>query len=209
VPQAKVAPTRSNLLRLQRDLELAQRGHDLLDQKREALIMEVMTMVEDAEAAAARVEHDFAAAYRALLLARMSLGSEKLNWIALSAVREPQVNITQHRIMGVPVSIVHAEGEAPLLQYGLGDTSIALDEAVQRFRDLLPLVRQMAETLTAIWRLTREIGKTQRHVKALENIAIPRYESNLKFIKDTLEEKERDEFFRAKLIKRQITEAET
>jgi V/A-type H+-transporting ATPase subunit D len=208
MPQAKVAPTRSNLLRLKRELELAQRGHDLLDEKREALILEVMSMVEDAEAAAGRVETEFAEAYRALLLARMSLGSEKLNWIALSAVREPQVRITQHRIMGVPVSIVHAEEKPPLLQYGLGDTSVALDEAVQRFRDLLPLVRQMAEMLTAIWRLTREIAKTQRHVKALENIAIPRYESNLKYIEETLEEKERDEFFRAKLIKKQITETE-
>jgi V/A-type H+-transporting ATPase subunit D len=207
--KAKVAPTRSNLLRLERDLKIAQRGHDLLDEKRRALIMEVMTMVGDAEAGAGRMADEFDRAYQALLLARMSQGSENLTWIALSAVHEPEVRIDQHRIMGVPVSIVQAEDEPPALQYGLGDTSVALDEAVQRFRDLLPLVYQMAEMLTAIWRLTREIKKTQRHVKSLESIAIPRYKSNIKFIEETLEEKERDEFFRTKLVKKRIEETET
>ncbi len=208
MPQARVAPTRSNLLRLKRDLSLAQRGHDLLDEKRRALILEVMTMVQDAEAGAERMKKDFALAYQALRLARMSLGSEKLNWIALSAVEEPQVAITQRRIMGVAVAIVHEAGESPPLQYGLGDTSVALDEAVTRFRDLLPLVYQMAEVLTAIWRLSREIQRTQRHVRSLENVAIPRLKANLKFILETLEEKERDEFFRAKLIKKRMTEEE-
>jgi V/A-type H+-transporting ATPase subunit D len=208
MPRTRVAPTRSNLLRLKRELSIAQRGHDLLDEKRRALILEVMTMVQDAELGAERMKKDFAAAYRALLLARMSLGSEKLDWIALSAVQEPQVSIAQRRIMGVPVSIVRELGEAPPLQYGLGDTSVALDEAVTSFRDLLPLVYQMAEMLTAIWRLSREIQRTQRHVRALENITIPHLKSNLKFIVETLEEKERDEFFRAKLMKKRITEEE-
>jgi len=206
--KAQVAPTRSNLLRLEHDLQIAERGHDLLDEKRRALIMEVMTMVEDAEAGADRMADEFGRAYKALLLARMSHGSENLNWIALSAVHEPEVRVNQHRIMGVPVSIVQATDEAPALQYGLGDTSVALDEAVQRFRDLLPLVYQIAEMLTAIWRLTREIKRTQRHVKSLENIAIPRYKSNIKFIEETLEEKERDEFFRTKLVKKRIEETE-
>lgn len=207
--KGQVAPTRSNLLRLEHDLEIAQRGHDLLDEKRRALIMEVMTMVEDAEAGASRMKGEFDKAYEALMLARMSQGSENMNWIALSAVHEPEVHISQHRIMGVPVSMVHAEGEGPSsLQYGLGDTSVALDEAVQRFRDLLPTIYQMAEMLTAIWRLTREIKRTQRHVKSLENIAIPRYQSNIKFIEETLEEKEREEFFRTKLVKRRMEEGE-
>jgi V/A-type H+-transporting ATPase subunit D len=207
--KGQVAPTRSNLLHLEHDLEIAKRGHDLLDEKRRALIMEVMTMVGDAEAGADRMQDEFSRAYGALLLARMSLGSENLNWIALSAVHEPEVHISQHRIMGVPVSMVHTGGQDPTsLQYGLGDTSVALDEAVQRFRDLLPLVYQMAEMLTAIWRLTREIKKTQRHVKSLENVAIPRYESNIKFIEETLEEKEREEFFRTKLVKKRLEEDE-
>ncbi|HIC94664.1 MAG TPA: V-type ATP synthase subunit D [Anaerolineae bacterium] len=91
--------------------------------------------------------------------------------------------------------------EAPPLQYGLGDTTAALDEAVRSFHDLLPSICQVAEMLTAVWRLTREIKKAQRRVNALENIFIPRYQATLKFIEDTLEEKERDDLFRMKLIK--------
>jgi V/A-type H+-transporting ATPase subunit D len=161
-------------------------------------------MIEDAEAGSERMTQDFAAAYHALYRVRMTLGTEKLNWIALSAPRQPEIDVEEQHIMGVRVPIVHAGGQAPALQYGLGDTAVTLDEAVRRFRDLLPVVYEMAEMLTAVWRLTREIRKTQRHVKALENVVITRVESGIRFIEDTLEEKEREEFFRAKRIKEQI-----
>jgi len=200
----KIAPTRSNLLRIKRELALAQEGYELLDEKREALIMEVMGMVQDAEAGVEEMNRKFADAYKALRLARMSVGTEKLEWIALSAVSEPQVGITQRSIMGVPVPIVEAGGETPPLQYGLGDTTAALDEAVRRFRDLLPCICQMAEMLTAVWRLTREIKKAQRRVNALENIFIPHYQATLKFIEERLEEKERDDLFRMKMVKRKL-----
>ncbi len=201
MPQMKIAPTRSNLFRVKRELALAREGYELLDEKREALIMEVMGMVQDAEAGVEEMNRRFAAAYKALRLARVSVGTEKLEWTALSALSEPQVRIAQRSIMGVTVPIVEMSREAPPLQYGLGDTTASLDEAVKRFRDLLPYVCQMAETLTAIWRLTREIRKTQRRVNALSNIFIPRYQTTLKFIEEALEEKERDEHFRMKRIK--------
>ncbi len=204
MPQTKTAPTRSNLFRIKRALALAQEGYELLDEKREALIMEVMGMVQDAEAGLQEMNKKFASAYEALRLARVSIGTEKLNWIALSAVIEPQVKIAQRSIMGVALPIVEVDSEAPSLQYGLGDTAAALDEAVRQFRDLLPSICQMAETLTAVWRLTREIKKTQRRVNALENIFIPRYQETLKFIESTLEEKERDDLFRMKMVKSKL-----
>ncbi|HDH09625.1 MAG: V-type ATP synthase subunit D [Thermoplasmata archaeon] len=202
MPQIKTAPTRSNLLRLKRELALAQEGYELLDEKREALIMEVMGMVQDAEAGVKEMNRRLDAAYKALRLARMSVGTEKLEWIALSALSEPQVRIAQRSIMGVSVPIVEMGKEAPPLQYGLGDTTAALDEAVRRFHDLLPSVCQVAEMLTAVWRLTREIKKTQRRVNALENIFIPNYQATLKFIEETLEEKEREDLFRMKRLRK-------
>jgi V/A-type H+-transporting ATPase subunit D len=202
--QPSVAATRSNLLRTKRELGVAQQGHDVLDEKRQALILEVMAMVQDAEAARQEMNDAFAAAYRALLGARMSLGSERLDWIALSALQEPQVRISDRRVMGVLVPLVDTMSEASPLQYGLAGTTAALDEAVERFRDLLVIVSEMAEMMTAIWRLSQEIKKTQRRVKALENFTIPRLKSNLKFIQDTLDEKEREEHFRTKLIKKKL-----
>jgi V/A-type H+-transporting ATPase subunit D len=204
MPQTRIAPTRSNLLRLRRELALAQEGYELLDEKREALIMEVMGMVHDAEAGVEEMNKEFAAAYKALLLGRMSVGTEKLAWIALSAISEPQVRITRRSIMGVVVPIVDVDQGAPPLQYGFGDTTVALDETVKRFRDLVSQISQVAETLTAVWRLTREIKKTQRRVKALENIFIPHYQTTLHFIEETLAEKERDDLFRMKMVKRKL-----
>jgi V/A-type H+-transporting ATPase subunit D len=207
MPQIRMAPTRSNLLRVRRELALVQEGYELLDEKREALIMEVMGMVHDAEAGIEAMNREFASAYKALLLGRMSMGTEKLGWIALSAVSEPQVKITRRSIMGVVVPLVEEDQDAPPLQYGFGDTTVALDETVKRFRDLVSQMCQVTEMLTAVWRLTREIKKTQRRVKALENIFIPRYQTTLHFIEETLAEKERDDLFRMKMVKRKLTAA--
>jgi V/A-type H+-transporting ATPase subunit D len=207
MPQTRIAPTRSNLLRVRRELALVQEGYELLDEKREALIMEVMSMVHDAEAGVEEMNREFAAAYKALLLGRMSMGTEKLEWISLSAVSELQVRITWRSIMGVAVPIVEVGQDTPPLQYGFGDTTVALDETVKRFRDLVSQVSQVAETLTAVWRLTREIKETQRRVQALENIFIPRYQATLNFIEETLAEKERDDLFRMKMVKRRLTAA--
>ena len=206
MPQMRTAPTRSNLLRVRRELALVQEGYELLDEKREALIMEVMGMVHDAEAGLEEMNREFAVAYKALLLGRMSMGTDKLAWIALSAVAEPQVDITRRSIMGVVVPMVESDQDAPTLQYAFGDTTVALDETVRRFRDLVSRVCQLTEMLTAIWRLTREIKKTQRRVKALENIFIPRYQTTLHFIEATLAEKERDDLFRTKMVKRKLIE---
>ena len=174
----------------------------LLDEKRDSLIMEVMSVAQDAEAEIRGVNRRVGAAYSALRLARISVSAEKLEWIALSTLSEPQVRIAQRSIMGVSVPIVEMGKEAPPLQYGLGDTTAALDEAVRRFHDLLPSVCQVAEMLTAVWRLTREIKKTQRRVNALENIFIPNYQATLKFIEETLEEKEREDLFRMKRLRK-------
>jgi len=167
--------------------------------------MEVMRLVQDAEAAVEEMNREFAVAYKALLLARLSLGTDRLERIALSATREPQVKIAQRSIMGVVVPIVKMDQEAPPLQYGFGDTSVALDEAVKSFRGLASHLSQVTETLTAVWRLSREIKKTQRRVKALENIFIPGYQVVLKFIEETLEEKEREDLFRMRMVKKKVT----
>ena len=103
--------------------------------------------------------------------------------------------------MGVPVPIVEAHGEPPEMPYSLGDTMATLDEASAAFREVLNRIPELSELMTSVWRLARELRKTQRRVNALQYIFIPDYEDTVDFIESALEEREREETFRLKRLK--------
>lgn len=205
--QLHIAPTRSNLLRTRQTRDLAREGHDILDKKREVLTTELMHIAHNAAEKQREVWALLDDAYRALERARLSMGRERLEWTALSINATVKVDIIPHSIMGVVVPVVDAEGAPPDIPYGLGYTTVALDEAVSAFRDVLLEIPKLAELLTTVWRLARELQKTQRRVNALEYIFIPRYEETISTIEDALEEREREEIFRLKRLKSQAGDA--
>jgi V/A-type H+-transporting ATPase subunit D len=174
-----VPPTRSNLLRIKKELDFAHEGYEILDKKREVLTTEMIHLAHDAETLQQQVWDLLAAAYRALEKARLTMGQERVEWAALA------VNKT-------------VEVEMP---YSLGDTMATLDEASAAFREVLNRIPELSELMTSVWRLARELRKTQRRVNALQYIFIPDYEDTVDFIESALEEREREETFRLKRLK--------
>lgn len=203
--RSRVAPTRSNLLRMRETLELAQEGHEILGRKREVLTSELLLVAHDAGRLQEEVWEKLTAAYEALDVARLSVGREHLEWAALSVNETIEVDITPHSVMGVIIPSATAHGEPPETPYGLGDTTVALDHAVVAFRRVLEEIPLFAETLVTTWRLARELQKTQRRVNALENTFIPQYKETVSQIESTLEEREREETFRLKRLKSRTT----
>lgn len=197
----QIAPTRSNLMAVRRALAFAREGYDILDRKREVLITELLRVSHEATELQARVWSMLAKAYQALQVAQLELGREHLEWAALSVNKTIEVDVTLHSIMGVVVPSVTAQGAPPDLSYSLGNTTVALDEAAQRFREVLVEVPRLAELLTTTWRLARDLQTTQRRVNALEHILIPAYEDAVRMIESALEEREREELFRMKRVK--------
>ncbi|MCL5263915.1 MAG: V-type ATP synthase subunit D [Chloroflexi bacterium] len=202
MPQGSVPPTRAVLLQARRDLAFAREAHDLLDRKRQALIAHVLSMLEDAEDLERRLERQFTTAYEALGRARMSMGVERVGWVALSTAKETRVNVTERSIMGVPLPVVEVEPRELRLQYSLSGTTASVDRAVRAFGEVLSLACRVAETETTVWRLAREIRKTQRRVNALANVLIPEYASIVAQVEGALEEREREDFYRVKAVKR-------
>ena len=200
----RIAPTRSNLLRMRESLKLAREGYEILDKKREVLTTELMHVAHDATAIQKRVWELLEEAYQALEIARLSMGRERLEWAALSVNETVEVQIKLHSVMGVVIPAVKAHGAPPEMPYGLGDTSVALDEAAACFRNVLAEIPALSETMTTVWRLARELQKTQRRVNALQYIFIPQYEETITFIESALEEREREETFRLKRIKSRV-----
>jgi V/A-type H+-transporting ATPase subunit D len=197
------APTRSNLMRARETRALAREGHDILDKKREVLTTELMHVAHAAAQKQKEVWAQLEIAYRALAAARLSMGRELLEWTALSVGQSMAVEITPHSIMGVVVPRIEAHGEPNKMPYGLGDTTVELDEAVAQFHLVLAELPELAQLVTTARRLARELQKTQRRVNALEYIFIPRYTETIARIESALEEREREEIFRLKRLKSQ------
>lgn len=206
MPGQRVPATRMNLLDARRSLTFAREGYDLLDRKRQVLIGEATRLIEDARAVRQQLDNAFVEAYRAVAVARMMVHVERVEWAALAADRGPEVRTVERSIMGVVIPIVDLVAPDAGIQYGPMETAGSLDRAVRAFETLLEIVAQAAETETAAWRLAREVRKTQRRVNALSTIFIPKYETTIAEIEAALEEKEREAFFRSKMVKRKREE---
>lgn len=202
MPKLKVAPTRSNLLKAKESLRLAKEGYDLLEQKREVLLMELMQIVHDLSELERQVEEKSTDAFAALESAVLSMGNEAVRWAALSVTGQKDISLLHRSVMGVPiVTLSAAETAISELQASPVGTGPALDETRQIFGELAPIIYRWSEVEISVWRLAAEIRKTQRRVNALENIFIPEYENTVKSIEEVLEESDREEFIRKKKVK--------
>ncbi|MGA1869490.1 MAG: V-type ATP synthase subunit D [bacterium] len=200
-----VSITKSNVLRFKEELEFAQEGHDLLEQKREVLVMEVMGLIEEFRKWKKEVEETLACAYQSLKQAYMLLGKKRVEKATLSAVSPEKINVTERSIMGIIIPIItFKQIEVRINHYGFHDTSYCLDKAVMFFAASLKKLAQLAQIETSLWRLASELKKTQRRANALNNIFIPEYKDTIKYIEEVLEEKEREELFQLKRAKKKL-----
>jgi V/A-type H+-transporting ATPase subunit D len=196
-----VPPTRSSLLQLKEDLKFVRQGYEILDRKREVLANELIQLAHDAEELEEQMAEALGAAYQALERAKLTMGREHVEWATLAVNKTVEVQLKFHGVMGVPIPQVEASGAPPEMPYSMGDTTAALDEASAAFREVLARIPELSRLETAVWRLAGELRKTQRRVNALQYIFIPDYEETIDYIESTLEEREREDIFRLKLLK--------
>lgn len=195
-----VTPTKGNLISLKRSLALAKTGYDLIDRKRNILIREMMGLIESADAIQAEIDSTFRDAYEALKIANITQGL--VDEIADATPTDDSISIRYRSIMGVEIPTIPASPSPLRVPYGFFDTDSALDDAFIKFQRVKTLCRRLAEVETTIYRLADAVKKTQKRANALKNIIIPTFEADVKFITGALEEKEREEFGRLKVIKR-------
>lgn len=196
-----VNPTKGNLLNLQQQLESIRGRHDLLDRKREVLIRELTSRTGNVKELEQRILDQLRAAHEWLHIARMRLGTDKVNLIPLSPTAHVRANVSVETIMGLRVPSVTIDVKPISPPYGLGDTSAALDEAREKWLDILRFQSEYAGKLSSVYRLTAEVRKTQRQVNALESTVIPRYEATIAYIRERLEESEREDIVHARKVK--------
>lgn len=194
-----VFPTKGNLISTKKSLSLARLGYDLMDRKRNILIREMMGLIDTAKSLRGEIETTFAEAYKALQHANITLGVN--DNIASGIEVETGVEITYRSVMGVEIPKVKFESTIPNRNYGFYSTNSQLDLAYIKFEKAKQISVVLAEVENSVYRLANAIKTTQRRANALKNVNIPQFEDTVKFISDALEEKEREEFSRLKVIK--------
>lgn len=198
----QAVPTKGNLMTTKKSLSLAKVGFDLLDKKRNILIREMMALIDRASEIQSTIDDAFEKAYRALEKANITLGF--CDEISKTIPVENSVKLDYRSIMGVEIPILSLDNTENVgLYYGLGNTNARLDEAVALFVRAKELTVELAEIENSVYRLAVSIKKTQKRANALKNIMIPKFENDVKFITDALDEKDREEFSRLKVIKKQ------
>ena len=194
-------PTKGNLMSLQKSSKLAKKGYELMDRKRNILIREMMTLLDDVKELRNEISDTFSKAYQALQEANITLGI--VSDIAKSIPIDGGLNVTYRSVMGVEIPKVTHEYTPVKITYGIGSTNTKFDYAYKMFKKVRDLTVRLAEIDNAAYRLANAIRKAQKRANALENVVIPRFQTNIKYITEVLEEREREAFIRQKVIKEQ------
>jgi V/A-type H+-transporting ATPase subunit D len=185
-------------------IELSERGHDTLEQKRDGLIMEFMDILDQAKDVRQDLTADYDRAQRKLDMARAMEGDVAVRGAAAALTEHPEITTRSKNIMGVVVPQIESSKVRKRLDergYGLLGSSARIDEAADAYEELLETIILAAEVETAMKKMLEEIEKTKRRVNALEFKLLPDLRENQEFIEQKLEEQEREEIFRLKKIK--------
>ena len=197
------SPTRMDLLEIRKKLILAEKGHKLLEEKRDALVEKFFEVIDKRNVLSRELDEEFRVAFSSLIQAQMILGEKKVEDISHLSKDIGEISFETDNIMGVKIPRMNTEEiiieKKPL--YGFSETCSKLDDSKKLFSSLLNRLIELAGLEAVIKSLTVEIEKTKRRVNVLENNLIPKLKSTRKYIEMQLEEREREDFFRRKRIK--------
>ncbi len=197
----QIFPTKGNLIKMKRSLKQAQLGYELMDRKRNILIREMVNLTDEAKRLRSTIDETYTAAYKALQRANISMGV--VSEISKTIPVDDSIEMSVRSVMGVELPRLSAgqrrEGEFP---YGMMRTNSSFDDAYLCFNRAKDITVRLAEIENSIYRLAVSIKRTQKRANALKNIMIPKFRGYVSYISNALEEKEREEFSRQKVIKK-------
>ena len=187
-------------------LALAKQGYELMDKKRNILIRELMNLIEEAKNIQTQIDSTFTEAYQALQQANIEVGIHYVQQIAQAVPVETKVRIKTRSIMGTEIPLVEHEEEKKVPYYGFYNSSESVDAAREGFLKVKELTLKLSMVENSAYRLAMNIRKTQKRANALQNITIPSYTALVRDITNALDEKDREEFTRLKVVKRIVGE---
>lgn len=197
-------PTKSNLIKIKKSIALSKQGHELLEKKRFILMHEKEKREEDLLKIEKEMKEKEEEAFMLFKNANVEIGINDMRNIASSIVKDNSIDVKNISVMGVEIPSINYDRNRPLIRYGLYETSEMVDKAVIAFYEFRLIFIKYVELKTSIERLNEAIIKVQKRASALKNIIIPKDEETERYISDVIDEREREEFSRLKIIKRKM-----
>jgi V/A-type H+-transporting ATPase subunit D len=201
MPTFNVAPTKSNLLREKERLALAEEGYELLERKREILMLELMKRIDETRVIEREMRRRADSAYPVLRRMLLESGRDAARELASGVKSDFTVKERRVQVSGISMPALDVVAPEQRLQSSFMNSTADSDETVEQFTAMLELVAAMAGIRAIVWRLAKEVKKTQRRVNALEKMVIPESKAIKSFIIDSLEEREREAVFSTKRLK--------
>ena len=195
-------PTKNNLLKIKANLKLSKQGHELLEKKKFILTVEKNKYIKQQKKLKEEINKLFEEGYTDLNNASIDIGIDELINISDGIKTEKSIDIKYKSIMGVEIPSIVYDIQDLELSYGLYSTTISVDETILKFIQIKRAIIQLAEIDNILFRLNKSIQKVQKRSNALNDIIIPNNEKIAKQIEDILEEREREEFTRLKVMKK-------
>ncbi|MCD6512534.1 MAG: V-type ATP synthase subunit D [Thermoplasmata archaeon] len=195
-----VNPTRMELLQIRKRKALAVKGHELLSQKRDALVSSFFEIIKERKRKREEMEKLLEEAFKSIIKAEMTMGEESVSRMASSWQGKAEIEARKKNIMGVVITEFELK-EMKKPSYGMLTTNSYFDDAVHKSMELMKRIVEVANIEGSIQKMGKEIEKTKRRVNALEHIFIPRIKNTITYIERQLEEREREDFFRRKRMK--------
>ncbi|HAQ63313.1 MAG: V-type ATP synthase subunit D [Clostridia bacterium] len=196
---SNTVPTKANLMATQKSLSLAKLGYELMDRKKNILVREMMQLVDEAKDVERNINAVYIKAYRSLEMANITLGL--CSNFARCVPLDESLQVDYKSVMGVEIPVLSCDEPELKNYYGFDSTNSYLDEAYFNFNEAKKLTVRLAETQSAIFRLADAVKKTQKRANALNNVLIPQFTRDIKYISEALDEKEREDFTTLKVVK--------
>lgn len=197
----KATPSKINLIRFRRTLSFLKRAHELLEEKREILLIEINRRIHELIKLKSEVNNLLQSAINLLNRATIIIGSKEMDTISQSPRIIYEIEISKRKLMGVSVPSIFFSREEKPVSYNIARPTILIDLFIETMDKSIPLLIKLAELETIIIRLLEEVKRTQQRINALEQVLIPQYQRLIAFISSVLEETEREEFVRVKKLK--------
>jgi len=196
-----IPPTKSNLMLAKEQLAVAREGYELLEQKRDILVMELMRMVERVKLLEADLDKEMEKAYGSLRKMLLAVGRETAREVSSGISYDFALKESRVKVAGISLPSLELKPPPLDLKYSFKNTYAYNDETMRNFLHYLTVIAELAGIRTMVWRLAKEVKKTQRRVNALEKMVIPDTSETVLYIGSVLEEREREIFFIQKILK--------
>ncbi len=205
-----VSPTRMNLLARKAQIKLASDGVQLLEGKREALLKELIERARELRALRKNLHERGRAAVAAMTIARGVRGTSEVRSAATAAHRELGISVKTEKVWGLSLGDIEQHGivRRPAERgVGLLDVSSQIVEASEAAEKLVEQLLVCAPKEQNLRIIGEEVRKVSRRINALNEYLLPKLRSEMRTIARVLDEREREDTFRLKRIKKKKADA--